>query len=177
MDPDLAPLWGAASSHQLPPRVSSGSSSPDETVQGVKPSGGDKGKTDKEKKNPGKDNKKGKPDKGKKDKGKKRKKDDDEDDDPDQENEPLADGDDDDDDNDFGLDGLSDILKESGGKNKGRAGKPTPTKKPSTRDTKKRPASKKEHEAFQITSVYPALMFVVRLKWGTFFFYLIQTLT
>lgn len=169
-DPDLAPLWGATASHQLPPRVSSGSSSPDEKAQGVKPGGGDKTKTDKKKKN------EGKKDKGKKDKGKKRKKDDDDDDAPDQEHDPLPDGDDDDDhEEDFGLDGLSEILKEEG--KKGNKSKPGTTKKPATREPMKRPSSKKGHEdqeAFQLNSMYPALMFVVRLKWGTFYSYLMH---
>lgn len=168
-DPDLAPLWGATASHQLPPRVSSGSSSPDEKAQGVKPGGGDKTKTDKKKKN------EGKKDKGKKDKGKKRKNDDD-DDAPDQEHDPLPDGDDDDDhEEDFGLDGLSEILKEEG--KKGNKSKPGTTKKPATREPMKRPSSKKGHEdqeAFQLNSMYPALMFVVRLKWGTFYSYLMH---
>ncbi len=145
MDPHLAPLWGAASSDQLPPRVSSGSSSPDGTVQGVQSGGG--GKAKKDNKDQGKKNH-GKKDKGKKDKGKKGKKDDD-DDIPDQENVPLSDGDDDDDhEEDFGLDGLSEILKEDGSK-ESKKDKST-AKKPAAHVTKKRPASKKKcEEAFR----------------------------
>ena len=144
MDPHLAPLWGAASSDQLPPRVSSGSSSPDGTVQGVQSGGG--GKAKKDNKDQGKKNH-GKKDKGKKDKGKKGKKDDD--DIPDQENVPLSDGDDDDDhEEDFGLDGLSEILKEDGSK-ESKKDKST-AKKPAAHVTKKRPASKKKcEEAFR----------------------------
>ena len=167
MDPHLDPLWGAASSHQLPPRVSSGSSSPDETVQGVK-SGGDKGNKDKHQ---GKKDKSKKEKKDNKEKKGKKKKDDDDDAIPDQENAPLTDGsDDDDNEDDFGLDGLTEILEEHGKK----GSKATPaTKKPATHTTKKRPASaskKKCEEAFQITSMYPALMFVFGLKRSTFFY-------
>ena len=78
----------------------------------------------------------------------------------------MPDGDDDDDhEEDFGLDGLSEILKEEG--KKGNKSKPGTTKKPATREPMKRPSSKKGHEdqeAFQLNSMYPALMFVVRLK-------------
>ena len=129
-------------SDKLPPRFSSGESSPD---------GGSADKGNKE------DKKGNKEDKGSKRKGQDLKKkpakkskcdEDDDDEDIDQEHDALPDGDgnDDDDDerDDFGLEGLDEILKIDGEEGSGK-----PSKKPATsnRGTKKKPSTRKRDEA------------------------------
>ena len=172
MDPDLAPLWGATASHQLPPRVSSGSSSPDEKAQGVKPGGGDKTKTDKKKRT-----------RERRIREKRIR----------ERREKMM----------MMMMmthltksmilclmammtmimkrtlGWMDLVKfwRRKGKRETKASRGQPkSRQPASqwRDHRQRRAMRIRRPLIQLNSMYPALMFVVRLKWGTFYFYLMH---
>ena len=130
------PIWGSGLSHALPPRFSSGESSPEGSRTGNVSAGS---KEVPKKRKPGKENSKKKK--------KSKKEDEEEDDDEDADHAALGEGDDDDDDNEgdgfYGLD-VSGILKVDPKDSKGKA-----IKKPASRKggAAKKPASKRHDEA------------------------------